>query len=181
MVRTRVGYAGGHKINPTYYGLGDHSESIELEFDPAQISYEALLNLFWQSHRPTRKAYNRQYMSAIFYHTPAQQEVAERTKAEQAKRLGSDIFTEVAPYTRFYLAEDYHQKYSLQQTAVIANEYRRIYPNLTDFINSTAVARANAYVGSYGTINQLNQEIATLGLSPAAQKELQRITQRYNA
>lgn len=69
MIRTRVGYAGGSKENPTYYSLGDHSETIQIDYDPTQISYGQLLEVFWNSHNPTYEPWSRQYMSIIFYHS----------------------------------------------------------------------------------------------------------------
>ena len=111
MVRTRVGYAGGAKANPTYYALGDHAETIQIDYDPTRISYEELLNVFWESHNPTSPSWSRQYMSAIFYHNEEQQRLAQDTKARQEAKLGTKIYTEIVPYTQFYLAEDYHQKY----------------------------------------------------------------------
>ena len=68
MIRTRVGYAGGTTNNPTYRALGDHAETIQVDYDPTQISYEELLEAFWTSHSPTSRPWSRQYASIIFYH-----------------------------------------------------------------------------------------------------------------
>ena len=67
MVRTRVGYTGGTDDSPTYERLGDHTESVEIEYDPSRLSYQELLDIFWASHTPTLEPYARQYMPAIFY------------------------------------------------------------------------------------------------------------------
>ena len=80
MVRTRVGYAGGTKDNPTYHNLGSHSETIQIDYDPVQISYEELLRVFWDSHLPIFPPFSQQYKSAIFYHDENQQRLAEESK-----------------------------------------------------------------------------------------------------
>ncbi|MDZ7761250.1 MAG: peptide-methionine (S)-S-oxide reductase [Desulfovermiculus sp.] len=68
MVRTRVGYSGGKKPNPTYHDLGDHTETLQVDYDPEAVSYPKLLEVFWESHSPEQSALSRQYMAAVFYH-----------------------------------------------------------------------------------------------------------------
>ena len=117
-----VGYAGGTLHNPTYRdvcsGSTGHAEVVEVTYDPDQVSYEQLLNVFWDNHNPTTR--NRQgpdigsqYRSAIFYHSPAQQAIAEasKTRLDQSGRFPNPIVTEVTPASTFYRAEEYHQKY----------------------------------------------------------------------
>ncbi|MGA8223886.1 MAG: peptide-methionine (S)-S-oxide reductase MsrA [Candidatus Acidiferrales bacterium] len=119
---TTVGYTGGTLKNPTYQdvcsGRTGHAEAVEVEYDPAQVSYEQLLSVFWQSHDPT--TLNRQgpdtgtqYRSAIFYHDAAQQASAAGSKAllEKMNAFKRPIVTEVVPASDFYRAEDYHQRY----------------------------------------------------------------------
>ena len=114
------GFAGGHTANPTYpqvcTGTTGHAEVTQIEFDPAKISYEKLLEVFWQAHDPT--ALNRQgndegtqYRSIILYHGEAQKLVAEKSKAGAQKNFKHPIVTEIVPFTKFYPAEDYHQAY----------------------------------------------------------------------
>jgi peptide-methionine (S)-S-oxide reductase len=122
VVATRVGYTGGHVPNPTYelvcsHGTG-HAEAVEVIFDPARVSYEELLDIFWQSHNPTTKDrqgldIGTQYRSAIFFHSPEQQGAAERTKEREQVKVHwpKKIVTEIVPATEFYEAEDYHQQY----------------------------------------------------------------------
>ena len=110
MIRTRVGYAGGSQENPTYYKLGDHTETVEIDYDPNSISYEELLDIFWGSHNPARPALSVQYKSAIFYHNEDQKRLALESKERLEAELNMAILTEILPYSRFYLAEDYHQK-----------------------------------------------------------------------
>ncbi len=116
------GYAGGNVVNPSYRevctGSTGHAEVVQLTFDPTQISFRDILEVFFSIHDPT--TLNRQgadvgtqYRSAIFYHSPEQQEIATQLIAElnAAKLWHAPIVTEVVPYTEFYSAEDYHQNY----------------------------------------------------------------------
>jgi peptide-methionine (S)-S-oxide reductase len=114
------GFAGGRTTNPTYEQVcaGDtgHAEVTQIEFDPAQISYEKLLDVFWQAHDPT--TLNRQgadegpqYRSLILYHGAAQKLAAEKSKAAVQKNFKHPIVTEIAPFTKFYPAEDHHQEF----------------------------------------------------------------------
>lgn len=179
MVRTRVGYAGGTTENPTYQRLGDHSETIQIDYDPSVISYEELLDVFWSSHQPTQPPWSRQYMSVVFYHDEHQKQLVLESKARQEARLGQSIYTEVVPFERFYLAEDYHQKYRLRQVPEITREFASIYPESQSFVNSTAVARVNGYLGGNGTLQNLESELGQLGLSTSGQELLRRIVEAW--
>jgi peptide-methionine (S)-S-oxide reductase len=119
---TAVGYAGGTLENPTYRdvcsGRTGHAEVVEVEFDPDVVSYDELLNVFWENHDPT--TLNRQgpdvgeqYRSAIFYHTPEQESAARASKEalEQSGKYRRPVVTEIIPAPTFYRAEDYHQQY----------------------------------------------------------------------
>jgi peptide-methionine (S)-S-oxide reductase len=122
VISTTVGYTGGTMKNPTYQdvcsGRTGHAEALEVEFDPARVSYLELLAMFWKSHDPT--TLNRQgpdvgsqYRSAIFYHDAEQEKEARESKAllEKEKIFKRPIVTEITPATEFYRAEDYHQRY----------------------------------------------------------------------
>ena len=117
-----VGYLGGTMANPTYKdvctGRTGHAEVVQVEYDPAEVSYDKLLDVFWENHDPT--SFNRQgpdvgtqYRSAIFYHTPEQNRSAEESKArlEASGKFKRPIMTEITPASAFYPAEDYHQRY----------------------------------------------------------------------
>lgn len=179
MIRTRVGYAGGEKINPTYYNLGNHSEAIQIDYNPAEISYAELLQLFWNNHNCTLKSATRQYMSIIFYHNSRQRDAAIQSTQEQEKKLNAKLFTEINSLANFYLAENYHQKYRLQQVGEINRKLMEIYPDFNDFINSTAVARMNGFVGEHGTCEQLKKEINTYGLSEELEKYLLKLVCQF--
>ena len=178
VVRTRVGYAGGKKKDPTYRSIGDHSETIQIDFDPTRISYKQLLFVFWQSHDPTQKSWSRQYMSAIFYHNDAQRRLALETKAFEEERRNRKIQTEIVSFDRFYLAEDYHQKYELRRHTDLMREFKAMYPRDIDLINSTAAARANGYLGGYGTPAEIKATIENLGLSAASRQRLLAISNK---
>ena len=114
------GYAGGTKENPTYKDVcaGDtgHAEVIQIEYDPKAVSYEKLLETFWEAHDPTTpnrqgNDHGTQYRSIILYSSEAQRSAAEKSKAEAQKALGKPIVTEIVPLKKFYKAEGYHQDY----------------------------------------------------------------------
>jgi len=119
---TTVGYAGGTLSNPTYEDVctdrTGHAEVVQVDFDPAQVSYDELLKVFWDNHNPT--TLNRQgpdvgtqYRSVIFYHTPAQKAaaLASKERLQQSGRYQRPVVTEITPATEFYPAEEYHQRY----------------------------------------------------------------------
>jgi peptide-methionine (S)-S-oxide reductase len=178
VVRTRVGYAGGRKPNPTYRDLGDHSETIQIDYDPTKITYQELLDVFWTSHDPTYRSWSRQYASLILVQNDEQRRLAEASRARIAKERGSPVATEIVPYTGFTLAENYHQKHSLKQFPEFEEELARVYARPADFVASTAVARVNGYLGGEGSYEALLREKDSLGLSPARTEELLRIAQR---
>lgn len=177
-MRTRVGYAGGSKKNPTYRKLGNHMETVQIDFDPAQVTYAKLLDVFWANHDPTQRSWSRQYKSAIFYQNEEQRLLAVAAKDRLASRLKKKIRTEILPYTQFYRAEDYHQKYSLQSNPDQMRKFRAIYPDFADFVDSTAAARLNGYLNGSVTWEVLAAEIDEMTLSAA---ERERMLDLYGA
>jgi peptide-methionine (S)-S-oxide reductase len=122
VLSTRVGYTGGHTENPNYKEVctdrTGHAEAVEVEYDPAKIAYDKLLDVFWENHDPTQlnrqgPDWGTQYRSAIFFHTPEQeaQAKASRDVLEKSRRYSKPIVTQIVPAARFYEAEDYHQQY----------------------------------------------------------------------
>jgi len=120
--KTAVGYMGGSKRRPTYEDVctdrTGHAEVVQVEFDPEEVSYEDLLNVFWESHDPTTP--NRQgpdegtqYRSVIFFHSPMQERAAEMSKAEleRSGRWKRRVVTQITPASKFWKAEEYHQQY----------------------------------------------------------------------
>jgi peptide-methionine (S)-S-oxide reductase len=117
---TRVGYTGGRTEDPTYEEVCSHTtghaEAVEVTFDSEQVSYEELLDVFWNAHNPTQLNrqgwdFGDQYRSAIFVHSREQEEAALRTKAKVQARTGRQVVTLIEPASEFYEAEDYHQQY----------------------------------------------------------------------
>lgn len=172
VIATRVGYTGGEKKDPSYYRLGNHTEAVQIDFDPAGISYEELLSVFWKSHDPAGGPWPRQYMAAVFYHNEEQEKAANASKERLAAQTARTIDTRVLPLAQFYLAEDYHQKYMLRRNPVFANVYSDIYPETEDLIRSTAAARVNGYLAGYGDCGQLRSEIGALGLPAKLEERL---------
>ncbi len=122
VARVTSGYSGGSFKNPTYEDVsGDktgHAETVELEYDPAVISYDKLLDIFWDIHDPTTPNkqgpdIGSQYRSIIFYHTPEQKEaaLASKKKLEESRKYKRLVVTEIIPAGDFYKAEEYHQRY----------------------------------------------------------------------
>ena len=120
VIDTMVGYTGGTLAKPRYEdvktGRTGHAESLEIEFDPAKISYDEILDYFFRLHDPTtvnQQGNDRgtQYRSAIFFHDDKQREAAERAKTRAQEKWSKPIVTQVVPATEFWPAEDYHQDY----------------------------------------------------------------------
>jgi methionine-S-sulfoxide reductase len=121
VIKTTVGYTGGHTENPSYEDVcthtTGHAEAVLLEFDPEKVSYDVLVKQFFRMHDPTQL--NRQgpdvgdsYRSAIFYFDEAQKEVVEKVKEQVQPNFDKPIVTQIAAATEFYEAEDYHQKFT---------------------------------------------------------------------
>ncbi|HXW75899.1 MAG TPA: peptide-methionine (S)-S-oxide reductase MsrA [Candidatus Eremiobacteraceae bacterium] len=129
VVDTAVGFSGGTTANPSYEdvctGRTGHAEVVEVTFDPSKISYDALLDTFWQIHDPTTRNrqgpdFGTQYRSVIFYHSPEQKAAAERSRAaaDASGRFRGPIVTQIEPAGPFYRAEEYHQRYLEKQGRV---------------------------------------------------------------
>ena len=170
-----MGYTGGTTPDPTYTSLGDHSESIQIEFDPTVVSYGELLTVFWQSHDPSTAPTCRQYMSAIYFHDEAQRQLAEQTKVVQEAAFGTTLHTEIRPVQTFYRAEDYHQKWYLRNHSVLQRDFQSIYPDARKLTDSTAAARVNGVAGRHYTRARLEAEIDSFGLSAEANDLLRRL------
>ena len=122
VIDTAVGYAGGHTENPTYQDVctdeTGHAEVVQVTFDSAKVSYEQLLDAFWQAHDPTQvnrqgPDFGKQYRTAIFFHSPEQEAAAKKSREalEASHKLRRPIATEITPAGTFWRAEEYHQRY----------------------------------------------------------------------
>ena len=132
VTNTVAGYTGGHVVNPSYEkvcsGSSGHAEAVEMDFDPSIVSYEKLLDLFWEHHNPTTPNqsgpdHGEQYRSVIFYHNEEQKKLAEESKArlDANKRFTNPIVTEIVEAPVFYPAEEYHQNYAEKNPSVVCH------------------------------------------------------------
>jgi peptide-methionine (S)-S-oxide reductase len=137
-----------------------------------------LLDVFWSGHDASEPPVSDQYKSVIFYHNEKQSKLAIESKQNEETRLGRNIYTEVVQFTKFYQAEDYHQKYLLRHDRELMKDFNAIYPDIEDFVSSTAAARINGYLGGYGSPETLQKEIDSYGLSEKGKDRLLEITGR---
>lgn len=143
VVRTRVGYAGGTKRDPTYRSLGDHTEVVQVDFDPSVLGYEDLLDVAFDAHDPNAQSSKRQYQNLVLYDSPEQREALDRFL--DARGLGADtIETRVERLGKFYPAEDYHQKYSLRSAPSLFDPFEAADYDDEAIRESPAAAKLNA-------------------------------------
>ena len=119
-------------------------------------------------------------MAAVFYHDEEQKKLAEESRDREASRQKEEIQTKILPFTAFYRAEDYHQKYQLRRERNLLMEFERVYPANGDLVDSTAAARVNGYLGGYGTSADLKTDLNRLGLSAEGSRYLLRIVEYRN-
>ena len=142
VVRTRVGYAGGTKLNPTYHDLGDQTEVFQVDYDVDELSYADLLAVVFDNHDPNRQTRKRQYQNIVFADSPAQRETLETNL--EANGLDADsIETRVERLTRFYPAESYHQKYNLKANQSLLEPFEEADYTDEELRESPAAAKLN--------------------------------------
>jgi methionine-S-sulfoxide reductase len=181
VIRTRVGYSGGKKSNPTYHNLGNHTESFEVDFDPRVTSYEQIMQLFWQSHDPHSGVWSTQYKSVLFYRNAEQERLAREYAAQLEAEDGRPVTTEIRPFEKFWLAEDYHQKYYMKHRPELLTELEAYYgPDQQGITDSTLAARFNAYAKLTGRPDQLLSELDSYGVSPEGLQYLEAIAPRLS-
>lgn len=148
VVRTRVGYAGGTKRDPSYHALGDHTEAFQVDFDPAVVSYSDLLDRVFHSHDPHSQSRNTQYQNAVFAATASQRDTI--TASLDANDLAADgIETRIERLSQFYLAEDYHQKHSLRGEDRLLDAFREAGYDDAAIRESPAAAVVNAHAAGH--------------------------------
>ncbi|PTL83603.1 peptide methionine sulfoxide reductase [Vitiosangium sp. GDMCC 1.1324] len=172
-MRTRVGYTGGSAPEPTYHRLGDHTESFQLDYDPARISYETLLGHFWKEADPTERPYSRQYMSAVFYADETQKRLALATGRQAMAGRSGPMLLPILPLATFHRAEDYHQKYYLRRYTDLMREFSAY--SERELEDSTVAMWLNACVGGELKREALEAELGRLGLSEAEHQRLLRL------
>ena len=166
-----MGYAGGTKEDPTYQALGDHTEVIQVDYNPDKTSYEQLLKVFWSNHDPTSQAWKRQYWNAIFVQNETQADQAETSLDAIKDELSGTVQTKILPIRSFTRAEQYHQKYYLQQRPTLVQKLQQPFSDLKSFLDSTVAARANAFIAreiSEDTLRELLDDATYSTLHPNA-------------
>ncbi len=169
-----MGYAGGQQPDPTYRRLGDHTETLQIDFDATRIDYDALLNLFWKSHNPTTQR-STQYKSAIFYHNDNQRRLAESSRQQELLRHRKPLHTEIQAFKSFYRAEDYHQKYYLRREKDLLRQLQKYYSNDRALTDATTAARINGYLGGFGERESFTARANQLGLSAEGRRRLREL------
>lgn len=179
VIRTRVGYSGGNSQNPTYTNMMDHTEVVQIDYDEDIITYDELLAIFWKNNIYKMKSLKVQYKSLILYHDKEQRTKALKSKDEKEKNENTHIYTDIEYIDKFYLAENYHQKYYLQSLRTVSNDIKKSYKNFNDFVDSKIAARLNGYIKGYGDINMLRHDLKTDLLSDKSKKRLISIVDGY--
>ncbi len=157
VLRTRVGYAGGTTVDPVYGALGDHMEALELEFDPARVSFRALLDEMWRAHNPVKRR-TWQYRSAIFAHDDEQARVAAQARDREASRRGRQLTTWITSAWRFYPAEDGHQKHHLQRYPALFGALVERLGSPAAVFASPVVSRLNGTLAGFGSRETLDRD-----------------------
>jgi peptide-methionine (S)-S-oxide reductase len=155
VVRTRVGYAGGTRADPSYHALGNHTEVFQADFDPDRTSYRELLVDVLRSHDPNTRVRKTQYQNVVFAATPAQQTTLD-TVLEERGLDPEAIATRVEQLGRFYPAEDYHQKHSLRGTPGLESVFEELGYDDTDLRESPAAAKLNGYAAGHDVGGELS-------------------------
>lgn len=161
VVRTRTGFAGGTTLEPTYRHMGDHTETVEVEFDPAVLTYEEILHIFWNNHNPKNiNGYKgRQYQSMLLYRSSEQKEAIERVLVELHASGKEKPATEVHPFSVFYPAEEKHQKYYLKRHPDAVEKLLGLYSTISEMDRSTLAARLNGLAKGYANRSGIVEEV----------------------
>jgi peptide-methionine (S)-S-oxide reductase len=148
VVRTRVGYAGGSKSDPSYHSLGDHTEVVQVDFDPAVVTYRDLVEVAFEEHNPQAQPPKTQYENVVFAETAAQRDAIDAVLAA-AGRTADDVETRIERLSRFYPAEDYHQKYRLRSASFFMSAFEEARYSDEDLRESPFAATLNGYVAGH--------------------------------
>ncbi len=149
-----------------------------MEFDPDEITYRDLLEVFWEGHNPTWKPYGRQYMSAVFYANPRQKRLARTSRSHRSETSHKSIHTKILPLETFHRAEEEHQKHALRSWKDVLAELKAVYPKTKDLVDSTVATRVNGYLAGNGSLRVLREQIDSFGLSSRTRKRLLSLAQR---
>ena len=153
--------------------MGDHTEVFQVDFDPAVVSFEQLLDIFWTSHNPCGPAWSVQYRSVLFFHDDAQKAVALASASRVAATKGDELTTVVLPVGTFTAAEDYHQKYRLRRRQDLVDALKQWYPSEELFRESTAAAKLNAHLDGSLDLPGLRRALAAVGVEVVGDDRLE--------
>ena len=148
VVRTRVGYAGGTKLDPTYHALADHTEVVQVEFDPDTVAYQDLLNRVFKSHNPQHQTRKTQYQNIVFAEKEDQRAVLDEFLATRGLTV-EGIGTRIEQLSRFYPAEDYHQKYKLRSVSSLMDAFEAAGYGDDELRESPIAAKLNGYAAGH--------------------------------
>lgn len=168
VIRTRVGYAGGTSRMPAYRQMGDHTETVQIDFDPQIITIEVILAVFWNNHNPINinDYKGRQYRSLLLYGDQKQLESIQHVLEKREEQGKGKPETEITPYSEFHPAEDKHQKYVLKRYPDAIEKLSSLYPSPDKLNNSTLAARLNGLAKGYTNLEQIKNEIHQWPISP---------------
>ena len=162
VIRTSVGYAGGKTKHPTYQNLGDHTEVIQIQYDPSKITFKQLMSIFWKNHNSSI-FYQKQYWSIVLYINEEQKSAAQDLLQLYKKESLATVYTQIIPLEEYYHAESYHQKYTLQTHPwlIVAVNVR----SAKELIQSQVCTKLNGFLSSYGTHDELLESAKHFGLN----------------
>jgi peptide-methionine (S)-S-oxide reductase len=148
VVRTRVGYAGGTKLDPSYHSLGDHTEVLQVDFDPTVVTYRDLLEEIFQQHDPQTQPSKTQYQNVVFASTDTRRAAIDAVLSATGETIES-IETRIEELSQFYPAENYHQKYRLRSASSFLSVFDEAGYADEDIRDSPIAAKLNGYVAGH--------------------------------
>ncbi|MFF2482298.1 peptide-methionine (S)-S-oxide reductase MsrA [Paenibacillus sp. NPDC058071] len=174
VISTQTGYAGGAAEYPTYRNMGDHTETVQLRFDPSKLPFESIVRLFWNSHNPNNiNGYKGdQYKSLLFWQTEEQRDAIGRVLQERNERGETGAETEVCPYEHFWPAEDRHQKYYLKRYPDAVRQLELLFLHLDAPMETTLAARLNGVAKGYANLSAVKDEIADSDIDEGEKERL---------
>ncbi len=158
--------------------MGDHTEVIQIDFDPQTITYSQMLAHFWSAHSPWHPMRGMQYRNVLLVENESQKQTAEASKAALEAKENRLVQTRIETLGHFTRAENYHQKYALRRHTEMAREYLDALGDGDSFTDSTATMRLNAYLAGYGDLEQIAKDTPHLGLSQKNERAFRSQTSR---
>lgn len=181
VLRTQVGYAGGKSAAPTYWKKGEHIETVQVVFDPAQTGFPELLQHFLRWHQPAKPAWKRDYASAIIVQNEQQYALAREVLAGWKQQHRQKPQTLLLPFHPFFPAEKRQQKYYLRKQPALMEEVRPLFFSFEAFARSTAAARLNSFLAGYGDSESMERALSQLNLPEKTKNRLiEKATLREN-